>query len=171
MACLLTQGFAWECKNDTVGVKAIYLVDFNSTDTVTKASGEITAHSLVNSRVYFKHEFEEYQAEFNQTVTPNDENGSVMYEAEAKYRLYNLSTAKRNELKLMAKTRMRAIVRTMADTYWMLGADIGARLQPSTGAAGKDASDFNGWEVVIKHKEADLPQLVQASVVTSLGLT
>lgn len=171
MACLLTQAFAWECRNEAVGVKAIYLVDFNSSDTVTKASGEITVHSLVNTRAYFKHEFQPYTGEFTQNVATNDENGTVAYTAEVKYGLFNLSTAKRNEIKLMAKTRLRCIVRLMDDTYWMLGADLGARLQPSTATAGKAQEDMNGWSITIQHKETDLPQLVQAAVVTSLSLT
>ena len=171
MACLLTQGFAWDCKTEGAGVKSIYLVEFNTSDTVTKVSGEITAHTLATSRVYFKWELEKETASFTQKVMPSQANGTVAYEADLVAKLHGVSTAKRNELKLLAKTRLRLIVRDNEDNYFLCGADTGCQLQESSTEFGTGYGDFKGTTVTIKHRETDLPAKIQAAVVSSLGLT
>lgn len=171
MACLLTQGFSWDCKSDTNGVDAIYLVEFNTADTYTKASGEVTAHALDGGRVYFKWELEQETTSFEQKIMPSDENGSVAYEAEIKIRGYGMTTAKRNELKLMAKTRMRCIVKDNEGIYHACGLDTGVRMQETGGNFGKGYGDFKGWEITLKHRETDLPAIVQSGVVSSLSLS
>lgn len=171
MACLLTQGFTLDCKDQTGGIKSIYLVDFNSTDTVTKSSGEISAHSLVNTRAYFKYELEKETATSVWRTIPSTENGTTYYEADLTVRLHKLSTAKRNELKLLSTGRLRCIVLDTDGTYWMYGADYGIQLQPSEVQFGQSFADFKGLVLNFLHKETDLPLKVQSSVVSSLALT
>lgn len=169
MACNLTQAFSWDCKDDTNGVKAIYLVEYNSSDTITKASGEITVLTLASSRVFFKWELEKETAEFTAKVIPNEENNSVAYEAELKARLFGITTAKRNELKLLAKTRILMVVKDNGGEYWLCGMDTGCRLQETTGAWGKKFDDYRGFELTIKHRETDLPVKIQSSVVSGIA--
>lgn len=171
MACLLTQGFTWNCKTEGAGVKAIYLVEFNTSDSYTKVSGEITAHTLASSRVYFKWELEKETASYTEKTMPSQANGTVAYEADLVAKLHGVSTAKRNELKLLAKTRLRMIVRDQEDNYILCGADTGCELQESSTDYGTGFGDFKGTTVTIKHRETDLPAKIQSSVVTSLGLT
>lgn len=171
MPCLLTQGFSLDCKDQAGGVKAIYLVEFNSADTVTKsASGEVTAHTLVSSRVYFKYELEKETATSTWRSIPSSENGTTYYEADLTVRLHKLSTAKRNELKLLSQARLRCIVRDTEDNYWLYGADYGMHLQQSEVNFGQAFTDFKGSVLNFLHKETDLPIKVQSAVVTSLGL-
>ncbi len=171
MSCILTQGFTLDCKDQTGGVKAIYLVEFDSTDTVTKASGEVTAHSLVSSRAYFKYELEKETATTVWRHIPSSENGTNVNEADLTIRLHKITTAKRNEIKLLAQARLRAIVRDTENNYYLYGADYGIQLQPSTTEFGQAFADFKGHVLNFMHKEPDAPLLIQASVVTSLGLT
>jgi hypothetical protein len=170
MACILTQGFTLDCKDQAGGVKAIYLVEFNSADTVTKSSGEVSAHTLTLSREYFKYELEKETATSTWRAIPSTENGTTFYEADLSVRLHKLSTAKRNELKLLAQARLRCIVRDTEDNYWMYGADYGMQLQQSEVNFGQAFTDFKGSVLNFLHKETDLPMKVQSSVVTSLSL-
>lgn len=171
MSCLLTQGFTWDCKVESAGVKAIYLVEFNTGDTVTKASGEITAHSLTGGRAYFKWELEKETATFTPKIMPSQTNGAVAYEADIVFKLHGLSTAKRNELKLLAKTKSRVIVRDNEDNYWLCGADTGCDMVEATTEFGTAYGDFKGTNVTLRHRETDLPAKLQSSVVTSLSLS
>jgi hypothetical protein len=171
MACLLTQGFTLDCKDQTAGVKAIYLVEWNSADTVTKASGEITAHTLASARVYFKYELEKGTATTVWRAVPSTENGTTFYEADLTVRLHKISTNKRNELKLLAQGRLRCIVRDTDDNYYLYGSDYGIQLQPSEVQFGQAFGDFKGYVMNFLHQETDFPAKVQSAVVTSLSLT
>lgn len=171
MSCLLTTAIAWDCKTEGAGVKAIYLVEYNSADTVTKASGEITAHSLSGGRVYFKWELEKETATFTPKIMASQQNGTVAYEADIVVKLHGITTAKRNELKLLAKTRSRVIVRDNEDVYWLCGGDTGCDLVSADSEFGTAYGDFKGTTVTLKHRETDLPAKIQSSVVTSLSLS
>jgi predicted enzyme involved in methoxymalonyl-ACP biosynthesis len=81
-----------------------------------------------------------------------------------------MSTAKRNELKLLSQSRLRCIVLDTDGTYWMYGADYGLALQQSEVQFGQAFADFKGLVLNFLHKETDLPAKVQSGVVTSLGL-
>ena len=171
MSCLLTTGFTWDCKTEGAGVKAIYLVEFNTSDTVTKASGEITAHTLASARTYFKWELEKETATFTPKIIASQANGSIAYEADIVLKLHGITTAKRNELKLLAKTKSRVIVRDNEDVYWLCGADTGCDMVTGDMEFGTAYGDFKGTTVTLKHRETDLPAKIQSAVVTSLSLT
>jgi hypothetical protein len=171
MPCLLTQGFTLDCKDQTAGIKSIYLVEFNSSDTVTKSSGEISAHTLTGGRTYFKYELEKETATSVWRTIPSTENGSTFYEADLTVRLHKLSTAKRNELKLLSQARIRCIVLDTEGNYWLYGADYGIQLQQSEVQFGQAFGDFKGSVLNFLHKETDLPAKVQSSVISSLSLS
>jgi hypothetical protein len=171
MACLLTQGFTLDCKDQTGGIKSIYLVEFNSSDTVTKSSGEISAHTLTGGRAYFKYELEKETATSTWRTIPSTENGTTYYEADLTVRLHKLSTAKRNEIKLLSQARLRCIVLDTDGNYWLYGADYGIQLQQSEIQFGQAFADFKGAVLNFLHKETDLPAKVQSSVVASLSLS
>jgi hypothetical protein len=171
MSCILTTGFTLDCKDQSAGVKAIYLVEFGAKDTLTKSSGEVSAHTLTGAKVYFKYELEKETATTVWRQIPSTENGTTYYEADITIRLHKVTTSQRNEIKLLATGRMLAIVRDSDDTYWLYGADYGIQLQPSETQFGQAFGDFKGHVLNFLHKETDLPMKVQASVVTSLSLS
>lgn len=158
------------CKTASAGIKSIWLVDFDSTDTITSASGEVTAHTLASARVYFKWEFESETSNMEFSVMPSKENGAVAYEADVNIKIFGITTAKRNEIKLLAKNRLRMLVLDNESQYWMLGKDFGVQLLDSKIPFGTAFADHKGANLVFKHRETDLPQIVQSSVITGLSL-
>lgn len=171
MSCLLTTSLNWDCRIESGGIRSIYIVEYNEDDTVTKASGEISAHSLTGGRAYFRWDLPVETASLTAPIQVSQENGTVAYEATLSLRLTGLDTTKRNELKLAAKTRLRVIVRDNEDSYWMMGAELGANMFDGTEfQIGAGMQDFKGAMVVIRHREMDTINKVQASVITSLSL-
>jgi hypothetical protein len=102
---------------------------------------------------------------------PSTENGTVFYEAELVARLHKVTTAQRNELKLLAQNRLLCIALDAEGNYWLLGGDYGVQLQQSETNFGQAFGDFKGHVLNFLHKETDLPKLVQSGVVSTLGLT
>lgn len=170
--CALTTAIAWDCRIESGGIRSIYMVEYDATDTVTKSSGEISAHSLVNDRVYFKWELPEQTAALSAPIQVSLQNGTVFYEAMLSLRLVGLTQAKINELKIAAKTRLRIIVRDNEGSYWMLGAVLGANMEGDNQfVIGAGFGDHKGATVNFVHREMDTINKLQAGVVTSLGLS
>lgn len=170
MPCLLTTGFQLDCKTASAGIKTIWLVEFDAKSTLTKSSGEISALTLSGGKAFFKYELEKETASMTWRTIPSTENGTVYYEADLVARLHKVTTAQRNEIKLLAQNRMLAIALDASGDYWLLGADYGAQLQQSESNFGQAFGDFKGHVLNFLHKETDLPCKVQSGVVTSLAL-
>ena len=103
MACVLTTGFTLDCKTASAGIKTIWLVEFDAKSTLTKSSGEVSAHTLSGGKSYFKYELEKETASMTWRTIPSTENGTVFYEADLVARLHKVTTAQRNEIKLLAQ--------------------------------------------------------------------
>lgn len=172
MSCALTSAIAWDCREESGGIEAIYLVEFDPTDTVTKSSGEISAHSLVNGREYFKWNLPDFTAALDAPLLISNENGTVGYEATLTARLTGLTQAKINELKLAAKTRLRLIFKDNTGQYWMMGANKGVNMADGTTIViAAEINGHRGVSITFVHREQDSINKVQSSVVTSLSLS
>jgi hypothetical protein len=169
--CVLTQGFTLDCKDKVGGLKAIYVVEFSAINAYTLASGEITALTLDTPKAFFKYELPKGVSSMTWTVQSNPDNGTTFYESAVVVKLRGLSTAKRNELKLLAAAPLLVIARDNNDVYWLHGYISGCDLTAGTANSGTAMGDAYGMDMTILHREADLPAKLQASVVTSLALT
>jgi hypothetical protein len=170
MSCTinLTQGFALDCKDSVGGIKSISLIDFAATG-FTTASGEVTATSVASGSVYT---YELPKGVGSMTITTNvsAENGTVFNQTDVVGRLRKLSTAKRNELKLLSQSRVFAIVRDNNDNYYLVGKEYGCDITALTGETGTAMGDLNGYNFTLSAIEAEAPYKLQSSVVTSLGI-
>ena len=169
MACLISSSFALDCKDSVGGVKAIYLVNWASTG-FTVASGEVTATTIASGDVY-KYEVPKASSSMVVTTNVSTENGTSFNSAEISFKLRRLSTSKRNELKLLAQTRVFAIVRTNNDEYYLAGKEYGCDVTKMTSNTGTAMGDFAGYDVALSAIEAEAPYKLQSSVVTTLGLS
>ena len=164
----LTQGFALDCKDSVGGVKSIHLIDWASTG-FTTASGEVTATTVASGDVY-TYELPTGVGSLTTTTNVSSENGTVFNQADVVGRLRKLSTAKRNELKLLAQSRVFCIVRDNNDNYWLVGKEYGCDLTAKTSETGVAMGDLNGYNFTLSAIEAEEPFKLQTSVVTSLGI-
>ena len=164
----LTQGFALDCKDSVGGVKSIHLIDWAASG-FTTASGEVTATTVPSGDVY-TYELPKGVGSLTTTTNVSSENGTVFNQADVVGRLRKLSTAKRNELKLLAQSRVFCIVRDNNDNYWLVGKEYGCDLTAKTSETGVAMGDLNGYNFTLSAIEAEEPFKLQTSVVTSLGI-
>ena len=162
MACVLTTGFALDCKDTVGGIKAVYLVESSAKGTITKSpSGTVTAWTLAGGKGFFKYEMRKATSQAN---------GTTFYETELTIQLNKMEVYKRNEIKLLAQNTLLIIALDRNGTYWLLGEGNGCDLTAGTGATGTAMGDFNGWNLTFKAVEEDMPLIVSSGVATSLGL-
>lgn len=170
MACALTQSLSLDCRDSNGGVKKIYVANWTSAWAFTVTTGTVTA-STSGAPTFYGYEQEIETANFTEAIQANRVNNSLFYEQDVTAVLYKGAATKRNELYLLAQSRLFVIVRDENDKYWLVGRQRGAMLEPSTFNTGTARGDRNGYELKFKAKEALPAEEVSATVVTALGLT
>jgi hypothetical protein len=168
MACLLTQGFALDCKDAIGGIKSIHLISWTASK-FTIASGEVTATTVASGDVY-DYELPKGTGSLTNTTNVSVENGTTFNQCDVAFKLRRLSTSKRNEMKLLAQGRTYTIVRDNKDAYWLVGNEYGCDVTAMVANSGTAMGDSNGYEVTLSAIEAEAPYKLQSSVVTALGI-
>jgi hypothetical protein len=164
----LTQGFALDCKDSVGGIKSIHLISWVA-DGFTVASGEVTATTIASGNVY-DYELPKGVGSMTTTTNVSAENGTVFNQSDVVARLRKLSTAKRNELRLLAQSRVFCIVRDNNDGYYLVGNEYGCDVTAMTSETGTAMGDLNGYNFTLSAIESNEPYKLQGSVVTALGL-
>lgn len=157
MSCPLTQGFTLDCKDAIGGIKSVRfasLSDWESLDPAY-ATGAVTFASA--SQVFYKYELDKEESSFNDDPTAGSNKGTLYYVPAITFILSKLDVAKRNEMKLLAKNRVVAIVETREATpsYWAIGVTNGLDLTTGVGGSGTAAADLNGYTMTFSGLEPD----------------
>jgi hypothetical protein len=171
MSCILTTGFSHDCKDAVGGVSTVWLVEYEAVSSYTLASGEISALTLNGGKSFFKYELPKDSASFTNTITPSVENGTVFNSTELNIKIRKLSTAKRNEVKLLSTARLVAVVKTNQDQYWFMGFTRGMDMTAGNNMTGVALGDMTGYDLTFTHAEKEPPAIVQSAVLTSLGIS
>ena len=164
----LTQGFALDCKDSVGGIKSIHLICWAATG-FTVASGEVTATTIASGNVY-DYELPKGVGSMTTTTNVSTENGTVFNQTDVVARLRKLSTAKRNELRLLAQTRVFCIVLDNNGNYYLVGREYGCDITAKQSGTGTAMGDLNGYDFTLSAIEAEEPYKLQSSVVTALAL-
>ena len=168
MACSLTQGFTLDCKDSIGGIKSIHLIDWAASG-FSVSGGEVTATTIATGDV-FTYELPKGTGSMVITTNVSTENGTSFNQADVAFKLRRLSTAKRNELKLLAAGRVFCIVIDNNGDGWLAGYEYGCDVTAMTANTGTAMGDSVGYEVTLSAIEAEAPYKVQGSVLTTLGI-
>lgn len=168
MACALTTGFTLDCRNSNGGIEAVYFTEIANKATLTSASGAISAFTLTTGKQFFKYELRKKTGLLEQNIQINNENGTVFYEQTLTIKLDKMETAKRNEILLLARTNLMAIVKDNNGKYWLVGETRGTLLSSGKGGTGTAFGDMNGFELTFVGEEPELAKEVAAGLMTTL---
>lgn len=171
MSCILTTGFSHDCKDAVGGVSTVWLVEYEAVSSYTLASGEVSALTLNGGKSFFKYELPKDSASFTNTITTSVENGTTFNSCELNIKLRKLSTAKRNEVKLLSVARLVSVVKTKEGQYWAMGLDRGMDMTAGSSMSGVALGDMTGFDLTFTHAEKEPPAIVQSAVLTSLSIS
>ena len=166
--CSLTAGFTLDCKDSVGGIKSIHLIDWAKTG-FTVSGGEVTATTVASASCY-TYELPKGVGSMTTTTNVSQDNGTTFNQTDVVARLRKLSTAKRNQLQLLAKGRCFAIVRDNNDNYWLCGKEYGCDVSAMTAETGTAMGDNVGYNFTLSAIEAEPPYKLTAGVVTTLGI-
>ena len=153
MSCALTTGFALDCKDAIGGVKSIRfgtVASWSALSATVNSSGEVTAIGSA-STVFYKYAALKETSMLTEPMVATTATGGLHYTPQVTIVLSRLSTAKRNEIRLLAKNRLVAIVELMQEEsvgvseYYVVGVSNGLELTEGVSGSGTAAADLNGY--------------------------
>lgn len=167
MACALTQGFVLDCKESVGGIKSVRFVEFDNVASITYAAGVATL-TMVASKKFWKYAQVRETSSFTETITANVQNGTIFYQQELTVILNKLAAATRNEILLLAKNRLMAIVEDMNGSFWLLGSKNGLDITGGNSATGTASGDRNGYTLTFQAMEADPMWSVSSGAISAI---
>lgn len=167
MACALTQGFVLDCKESVGGIKSVRFVEFDNVASIAYAAGVATL-TMVASKKFWKYAQVRETSSSTETITANVQNGTIFYKQELTAILNKLAAATRNEILLLAKNRLMAIVEDMNGNFWLLGAKNGLDITGGNSATGTASGDRNGYTLTFEGMEADPMWSVSSAAISAL---
>ena len=168
MACALTQGYTLDCRESLGGIKAVWLIAQGNVSSVTEASGIVSAITKAASKVFYKYELVKNTGALTETITTSVENGTVFYAQELSIVLNKLQANTRNEILLLAKNTLMAVVQDANDKYWLLGRYSGLDVTGGTSATGTAQGDRNGYSLTFTGGEKELAPEVNSGIIAGL---
>lgn len=168
MACALTQDFNLDCRDAIGGVKVVYFIETSNISSITDASGVISAITKVTGKVFRKYALIRDTSNFTDTLTVNEANGTVFAAEVLEIVINKMQANTRNEIMLLARTNVTAVVGDNSGKYFMLGREFGLVLGSAVGATGTAWGDRNGYTLPFAGNERELAYEVSSSVITTL---
>ena len=168
MACALTQGYNLDCRLNYGGVKEIYVIEFDNVSAITEAAGVITGITKVSTKVFKKYSLVAHTAEGSESFAGSREMGTLSNKQTIKFPINKMTTAVRNELKLLAQNRLIFVFVDENGTGWMYGRGYGLTLTIGDIKTGKVLADRNGYELTFEGDEKDLANEVDSTTLATL---
>lgn len=153
MACNLTAGIALGCRDNTGGLKTMWITDYTNVASVTSNTGS-TITQISGSGTFYEFQLIRTSSQHTETVNASLENGTVFYQGETVTFFAKLDQAKRNILKTLAQSQQLAIViEDNNGDYFYLGQTYGCYVTAGTSVTGLNLGDRNGYNITFGYLE------------------
>jgi hypothetical protein len=153
MACNLSAGIVLGCRDNTGGLKTLWITDYTNIDSVTSNSGD-TITSISGTGTFYEFQLIRTSSQLTETVNASLENGTVFYQGEVVTYFNKLAQDKRNILKTLAQSQRLAIVAEDNNgQYFYLGQTYGCFVSAGTSVTGKALGDQNGYNITFQYLE------------------
>lgn len=146
----------------------MWFIPWNDVTAVTEASGVVTAITKAAGKVFYKYQLVKNTASFTENIQGNIENGTINYDQQLVVIINKLQVNMRNEILLLARNNMMAVVKDKNGKYWLAGRYSGLDLLSGSAATGTAGTDRNGYTLNFSGAERELAPEVQASVIATL---
>ena len=175
--CDITSGFTLGCRDNTGGIKNLYILSGSITSVTDASEGLISG--ITGSGEFFQYELFRQTSDFSEAISATPENGTVFYEQSVNAVFFKLQSSTRNQVRVLAKNPdLKIIVETNNGSvdgvgrYWLLGEENGVQLLSGTGATGTAFGDLNGYSLTFTGQEPEPASEISGSLSDALsGIT
>lgn len=171
MSCNAVSAVTFSCLQNTGGIKAIYITNWeNVTGTTANGIGTLTAVGMNGSALFQEFQFNPNTSSINEEATINLENGSTFYSQTVNLVIPRRQSATRNKLLVLStgQPKLAIIVKDYNDAYWFVGLESGAYLTANVTGSGVKKDDGNNYTLTFVAEEPELAPEVDASVISSI---
>ena len=158
-SCDITSGFTLGCRDNTGGLKNIYILS-GSISSTSGTDGLISG--ITGSGEFYKFELTRQTGDFTEAINSNVENGTIYYEQTVNAPFHKLQSATRNKVRVLAKNPdIRMIVETNngsedgVGVFFLLGQTRGLSLSGGQGQTGTAFGDLNGYTLTFTGQEPE----------------
>lgn len=153
MACNLTAGIQIGCRDNTGGLKTLWITDYTNVTSITQSTGD-TITAISGTGTFYEFQLIRTSSQMTETVNASLENGTVFYQGEIVTYFNKLGQDKRNILKTLAQSQQLAIVAEDNNgQYFYLGQTYGCFISAGTSVSGKALGDANGYNLTFQYLE------------------
>lgn len=168
MACALTQGYTFDCKDNIGGLKAVWFIGWNDISSITETSGTVTAITKASGKVFYKYQLVRNTSSFTENIAGSIENGTVVYNQELTIIINKMQVSMRNEILLLGQNNMMAVVEDQNGRYWLAGRYNGLDLLSGSSSTGTAQADRNGYTLTFSGGEKEMAPAVASAVIATL---
>jgi len=168
MPCALTQGYTLDCRDSLGGLTEVYFIESANVTSTTEASGVITALTKATGKKFYKYELVKGTSSFVENINSSVENGTIFYQQELTLVLNKLQVNTRNEILLLSKNLLEAVVKDNNGNFWYLGLTRGLDVTAGSAQSGTAEGDRSGYTLTFTGKEPALAQNVGSAVASAL---
>ena len=167
--CDITSGFELGCRDNSGGIKNLYILSGSITSITDASEGLI--NEISGSGEFFQFELFRQTSDFTEAISSTPENGTVFYEQTVNATFFKLQSATRNQVRVLAKNPdLKVIVETNNGSqdgigrYWLLGEENGVQLLSGTGQTGTSFGDLNGYTLTFTGQEPEPASEISGSL-------
>lgn len=165
MACSQTlSGIARDCSTSMGGIKRMWAVGYDDVTSYTESNGQITAITMVTSKVFSLYEFRPQTAEVVSTPQISSENGVAYIQSVLTVMFAKQDTAKRLEMNALALSDLVIIYEDNNGKKWLLGHDNPVVASGGDSGSGKAFGDANRYGLQFTDNSLEYPIEVTASI-------
>ena len=157
MACNLTAAIALDCLDSIGGIKTLWVsTDFDYTSITAGATAGITALSG-GTGDFYQIQVAKDVASFTETFNVSNTNGTAYFEQAVTIPVQHLSSAKRQQIQLLAYNRAsRVVIEDNNGLYWLIGLTRGCVLSTGTTTTGTAVGDATQYSFVLTAQEPEM---------------
>ncbi len=171
--CDITSGFTLGCRDNSGGVKNLYILSGSVTSISYLSEGLIDG--ITGDGTFYKFELFRQTSDYTETITSTDVNGTVFYEQSVNAIFFKLQSSTRNQMRVLAKNpNLKVIVETNNGTtdgigkFFYLGQENGLQLTGGTGATGTAFGDLNGYSLNFVGQEPEPASEISGSDLSAV---
>ena len=174
MPCVLTQGFALDCREGIGGLKEVYVIELANVATVTESSGTVSAITKSVGKRFWKYSLVRETASAVETINGNTQNGTIFYDQTVTVVLNRRQASVRNEVILLAKNFLMMVgvenqqSASGINRAFLYGRRQGLQLLTGESTTGTAWGDRNGYSLPFNGKEEELAPEVAYAVLATL---
>lgn len=151
MACELTAGRLYPCKEGIGGIKEVLFAQ--SVDAAWSAISAGAVTDVAAATTFYRYELSKNSGSYQENIQSSIENGTVYFEQVLTIQFPQLSAADNVELSTLLQNRLSIVVRDNNDNFRVMGYATGAEITGGNFGTGTAKGDLNGYNMVFTAEE------------------